>query len=204
VAGCEDDLLLRAREGDPDALTDLLRAHGAGVRRRIGAAINLRWRRHIDLDDLMQVTYLEAFLSIRRFVPGREGGFGAWLLQIARNNLLDAVRELRKAKRPDPEKQVELAGDDSYVGLMDRLASTSATPSRSAVRHEQVAAMQAAIAQLPETYRLVVERFDIEFRPAVDVARDIGRSPGAVYMIRARAHDRLREILSRAPASPAV
>ncbi|MBP7937722.1 MAG: sigma-70 family RNA polymerase sigma factor, partial [Phycisphaerae bacterium] len=55
---------------------------------------------------------------------------------------------------------------------------------------------------LPETYRRVVEQFDIEFRPPAEIARALGRSVGAVYMVRTRAHDRLREILTRAPASP--
>ncbi len=62
--------------------------------------------------------------------------------------------------------------------------------------------MKAAIAQLPETYRQVVEQLDIEFRPAAEIAQALGRSVGTVYMIRARAHDRLREILSGAPVSP--
>ncbi len=62
--------------------------------------------------------------------------------------------------------------------------------------------MKAAIGKLPETYRRVVEQFDIDFHPAAEIARALGRSVGAVYMIRARAHDRLRDILSRAPESP--
>ncbi len=201
MAEAETDLLSRARKGDDEALTALLQAHGPAVRRRVGADIDPRWRRHINLDDLMQVSYMEAFLSIRHFPPNKDGAFRAWLLRIARNNLCDAIRELRQAKSPDAQKRIELPGDESYVGLMETLTRSSATPSRSAIRHEEVAIIKAAIARLPETYRRVVEQFDIEFRPAAEIARALGRCVGTVYMIRARAHDRLRDILSRAPAS---
>jgi len=203
MAEAEIELLSRAREGDEEALTALLQAHGPPVRSRVGADIDPRWRRHIDLDDLMQVSYMEAFLSIRRSPPDREDTFRAWLLRIARNNLCDAIRELRQAKSPDARKRIEPPGDPSYVELIDTLTQSSATPSRSAIRHEEVSTMKAAIARLPETYRRVVEQFDIEFRPATEIARALGRSLGAVYMIRARAHDRLRDILSGVPASPA-
>ncbi len=198
----ENELVARARKGDDEALTALLHAHGPAVRRRVAADTDPRWQRYIDLDDLMQVSYMEAFLSIRRFPPHKEGAFRAWLLQIVRNNLSDAIRELRQAKIPDAQERVELPGDDSYVGLMEALTLSSATPSRSAMRHEDIAMIKSAIGRLPETYRRVVEQFDIEFRPAADIARALGRSVGAVYMIRARAHDRLRDILTPAPASP--
>ncbi|MBP7934260.1 MAG: sigma-70 family RNA polymerase sigma factor, partial [Phycisphaerae bacterium] len=180
----ESELVSRACEGDDEALMVLLRAHGPEVRRRVGADIDPRWQRQIELDDLMQVTYMEAFLSIRGFPPHEEGAFGAWLLRIARNNLCDAIRALREAKKPDARKRIELAGDESYVGLMETLTRSSATPSRSAIRHEEVAMMKSAIDKLPETYRRVVEQFDIEFRPPAEIARALGRSVGAVYMVR--------------------
>jgi RNA polymerase sigma-70 factor, ECF subfamily len=196
MAEAESQLLHEARKGNTEALTALLYAHGPAVRRQVGAALDPRWHRYIDLDDLMQVSYLEAFLSIRRFSSRSEDAFRAWLLRIARNNLCDALRELRQAKRPDTQKRLDLPeGDESYVGLLASLVS-SATPSRSAMRHEQIATMKAAIGDLPELYRQVVEQLDIESRPAAEVARVLGRSQGAVYMIRARAHERLREILS--------
>jgi DNA-directed RNA polymerase specialized sigma24 family protein len=37
--------------------------------------------------------------------------------------------------------------------------------------------------------------FDLEGRPVQQIASALQRSEGAVYMLRARAHDRLREIL---------
>jgi DNA-directed RNA polymerase specialized sigma24 family protein len=40
--------------------------------------------------------------------------------------------------------------------------------------------------------------YDLEGRPVQEVAQALGRSPGAVYMLRARAHRRLSEIMGTA------
>lgn len=57
-----DDTVSRAVGGDADALTTLLKTHGPGVRRRL--SIDPVWRTSFDLDDVLQVTYTEAFLHI--------------------------------------------------------------------------------------------------------------------------------------------
>ena len=40
--------------------------------------------------------------------------------------------------------------------------------------------------------------YDLECQPPQQVAEALGRSVGAVHMLRARAHDRLRELLGSA------
>lgn len=193
----EGELLSRAREGDKDALGQLLRIHGHSVRQQVAASIEKHWRPRIDLDDLMQISYMEAFLSIRRFTSESDGAFHVWLLRIARNNLFDAMREFQHTQIHNRRRPATPAGDGSYVLLMETLSSSD-SPSRTAARHEQIAMMKSALATLPETYRRVIELFDLEAHPAGEVAGVIGRSEGAVYMIRARAHDRLRSLLSAA------
>ena len=41
----------------------------------------------------------------------------------------------------------------------------------------------------------MIRLYDLEGRPIAEVAAEMGRSSGAVHMLRARAHDRLRELL---------
>src|SRR5262245_41546544 len=48
--------------GDRDALTRLLKKFGPQVRARL--SISSSWQSVLDLDDVMQVTYMEAFLRI--------------------------------------------------------------------------------------------------------------------------------------------
>ena len=49
--------------------------------------------------------------------------------------------------------------------------------------------------RLPLDHRQVVRVYDLEGRSAAEVAGTMGRSQGAVHMLRARAYDRLRELL---------
>lgn len=154
------------------------------------------WQSALDPDDVMQVTYLEAFLRIERFQPRHEGSFLAWLTLIAENNLRDAIKELERQKRPNPRHRVQAGGqDDSYVALVELLGATMTTPSIVAARSELQSALDQALNTLPADYAKVVRLYDLEGRDAKEVAQLMGKSPGAVYMLLARAHDRLRDAL---------
>lgn len=195
-----DQLLSAAKAGDRAALIDLLEALGPQVRGRLLPKINGHVRTALDVDDLMQVTYIEAITRLDRFQDGGASGFLAWLTRLAENNLIDAVRALEAAKRPNPHKRVGInpRGDESVVGLVEVLGLTSATPSRAAAMGEGVRALQAALMTLPPDYERVIRMYDLECRPIEEIVRELGRSEGAIYMLRARAHDRLRELMGSA------
>jgi RNA polymerase sigma-70 factor (ECF subfamily) len=193
----EEQLLRAAVGGDVDALSTLLARHGPDVERSL--RINPVWRAALETADVMQVTYLEAFLRIATFDPARGTPFGAWLRRIAENNLRDAIRGLERQKQPQPRDRVYPArSEDSLIGLYNLLGADSSTPSREVRRDEAVRRLEAAIAGLPERYRQVIRLYDLEERSIEEVANRTGRSPGAVHMMRARAHDRLREQLGAA------
>lgn len=190
----ESNLAARAIAGDADALTQLLHEHGPGIRALIAGSIASKWQTVLDADDVMQVTYLEAFLSIDGFVHQGQGSFTGWLKRIANNNLRDAVRELERQKRPQPENRIHPnSDDDSATSFMAELGYTTTTASQHATRDEIRSAIETAILGLPEDYSQVVRLYDIEGQPASHVATALNRSVGAIYMLRARAHDRLRE-----------
>lgn len=186
-------LLARAKQGDQGALVSLLEAIGPEVRRRIEARITRALRSSIDADDVMQVTYLEAVTRIDRFEFGGVREFVAWLSRMAENNLIDAIRELEAAKRPSPKNRVSPGWDQSAVNLVEILGGTSSTPSRNVAAAEAVRFMKWALERLPPDYEKVIQMYDLDGHSVEEVAEAMGRSPGAVYMLRARAHDRLRE-----------
>ena len=74
------------------------------------------------------------------------------------------------------------------------------TPSRIASRKERQAILDECLNRLPPDYQLVLRHYDLEGRPVSEVAGALERSPGAVFMLRARAHDRLRELLPEVSA----
>lgn len=190
----EDELLQKAITGDTTALCELLERYGPEVRCKLRIAP--AWRPMVSAEDVMQVTYLEAFLQIGRFAPGGKGALSAWLRRIAENNLRDAVKALERDKRPPVRKRVEVrCGEDSFVDLFETLGGTTTTPSRLASREEIKDALETAIQQLPEDYQTVIRLYDLGDLSAAEVACSIHRTKGAVYMLRARAHDRLRDIM---------
>jgi len=194
VEAADDALLEQAVAGESEALAELLRRFGPLVRREL--QIDPRWQSVVDADDVMQVTYLEAFLRIRRFEPDGMAAFLAWLRRIAENNLRDAARALERAKRPPPDRRVHMPSrEESLVGLVAQLGVTSTTPSRQVGLEETARALDAALDGLPEDYARAVRLYDPEGRSAEEVAELLGRSTGAMHMLRARAHDRLRDLL---------
>jgi len=194
----DDELLTAALAGERDALVELLERVGPRVRARIAGKITGYLQSVLDEDDVMQVTYLEVVTRLDRFNGGGAAGFTSWVSRLAENNLIDAVRMLEADKRPDPRKRVERspsADSDSGIALVELVGVTVTSPSQLAAREDIAAALNRVLSRLPSDYERVVRLYDLEQRPIEAVCQELGRTSGAVYMLRARAHERLRELL---------
>lgn len=197
MADAGPSLIHKAVAGDTEALAALLREHGPMVENAL--VIDKIWQNVLEPADVMQVTYLEAFLRIRSFDPNGSAAFPTWLRHVAENNLRDAIRGLSRQKQPPPQNRITAANhEDSMVGLYDVLSDGTSTPSRQIGRREVCSLLEGAIANLPDDYARVIRLYDIDGRPIAEVAQSLGRSPGAVHMLRARAHDQLRVALGTA------
>jgi RNA polymerase sigma-70 factor (ECF subfamily) len=188
--------LSRAVAGDRDALGALLERYGPAVEQKLH--IGARWHGLIEGGDVMQVSYIEAFLRIASFDLERADAFPAWLRRIAENNLRDAIRALEHPNDA-PQRIRVTVQEESYVALLDLLTSSQSTPSAQVRDQEACDLLHAALDRLPDDYAQAVRLYDLEGRLIAEVAQTLGRSAGAVHMLRLRAHDRLRELLG--PAS---
>lgn len=190
----ESLLTERATSGDTAALTELLQRHAPRLRAEI--SIDARWRSVLEPDDVLQVTFIEAFLKIDRFVPAGPNALWAWLRRIAENNVRDAIKGLERQKRPPPAVQLAAPdGGDSGAVLLEQLGVTTTTPSRVAAGNEWKAALGAALDALPADYAGVIRAYDLEGHSIARTAEIMRRTPGAVHMLRTRAHARLTELL---------
>lgn len=199
MADTDSRMMDRAAEGDKEALARLLEHHGPEVRQKVVGHIPQRWQALLSADDVMQETYIDAFLDVGQFEPRGDGSFVAWLLTLARRNLLDAVRMLDAEKRGGGRKQIaNTPGESSLLSAVEQLTGVVGTPSQHAARREAGVRLQAAIEQLPENYRTVVSLYDLEGRSVEDVAAVLERSPGAVFMLRARALRQIAGLLGAA------
>lgn len=196
TTAAQDRLLDQAQAGDLDALVQLLEELGGGVRAIIEPKIGRKHRSVLSPDDVMQVTYMEAISRMPSFTGGGARGFLAWLIRIAENNLIDAVRGLEAAKRPNPSKRVDHRNqDDSMIAMVEAIGITVSTPSLAVAKVEVVTFIHEAVAKLPGDYARVITMYDLQGRAIEEVVQELGRSKGAVYMLRARAHEHLREVL---------
>jgi RNA polymerase sigma-70 factor (ECF subfamily) len=193
-----DNLLSRAVQGDQDALVTLLNRHGPAVRPDLIGRIPRHHQAVLSEDDIMQQTYADAATHIREFVGDSEVPFLAWLKTIARRNLRDALKALDTEKRGGNHHQaVARTWDESAVALCELLRSPGTSPTAGTARNDRIAALRRAILQLPEAYARVIQLYDLENRSVEEVAAAVQRSTGAVFMLRARAHERLHEMMGR-------
>jgi len=199
VAVSDGELLVRAHDGDHAAVVQLLERHGPAVRAALAGEIPGKFVSLVSIDDVLQQSYLDAFLDLGKFHARDVDAFRAWLIKLARRNLVDAIRMLRAEKRGGGRIRIEAgAGGDSFVSLFEFLGGISRTPSREAAVTESRQAIHDALQRLPATYQAVIRLYDLEGCSIEEVARRLARSPGAVYMLRARAHDRLAEVMGSA------
>ncbi len=195
MAPVADELVTKAAAGSEEALSELLTRYGPTVRERLH--IDPIWRSTVDAADIMQVTYLEAFLDRDQLKARTIQAFVSWLTRIAQNNLRDCLRELERQKRLDPRLQVVpgLPSDSTTQTSFSVPVTTTQTPSRTAAQRESDQALQSALTQLPSMYAEVIRRHDLAGVAMPDVAAALGRSTGAAYLMRLRALGRLRNLL---------
>ncbi|HMN95946.1 MAG TPA: sigma-70 family RNA polymerase sigma factor [Phycisphaerales bacterium] len=184
----EAALISRAVSGDEEALSALLERHGPVVRGRITKDLPRRWQSVLSVDDVLQQAYTDAFLAIGRFVPQSDGAFLAWLSKLARNAMLDTIDMLQAAKRGGDRRQLQADPERSLTTLLDCVRAISATPSRAVASREALVQLRGAIQRLAPDHRTIVELYDLQERTIEEVAEKLGRSVGACYMLRARAH----------------
>lgn len=193
------DILKRACSGDSTALTELLQSHTPLLCAELKSRIPDRLRALLAVDDVLQETYTDVFLSIGSFVSRGDGAFGAWLRKLAQNNVLEAIRALDAEKRGGGKRPASFGvGSDAHTDLISTLlpAATQTTPSQNVSRKETRSTLEAALANLPMHYRLAVQRYDLDGRTIDETAAELNCSPGGVHLIRHRAFKQLRKLLA--------
>lgn len=189
----DDGLLIEAKRGDRAALGELLLRHGPAIRATL--QINPKWQSVLEVNDVMQVTYFEAFEQIDRFT-GNAKSFRRWLRRIANNNLRDAIQAMERAKRPHPDRRIErTASDDAPDILYGVFQDPDGTPSRHAAAKEIRGLLESEIDRLPPDYRTVIREHFLEGHSIAEIAEHMGRTSGAVHLLRIRAVKRLNKLM---------
>jgi RNA polymerase sigma-70 factor (ECF subfamily) len=190
-------LIEGARNQAPGALDRLLESYRNYLRLLARTGIDASLRGKVDPSDLVQDTLLKAHQHFDQFRGGTEAELVAWLRRILSRNLADLVRRFKAAgaRMIHREQSLdELVGATSRV-MLNLFAPNGQSPSQSAQRRELSIILADAMAELAPDYREVVVLRTMEGREWDEVASAMGRSPGAVRLLWARALKKLRPLI---------
>jgi RNA polymerase sigma-70 factor (ECF subfamily) len=186
----EETLLDQARDGDKQALAQLVEKHLQPIYR-----VALRMCGNVnDAEETLQETFLSAIKALPKF-EGRSR-FSTWLYRIASNACF--MKRRHEAAEPEllPIEIEEIAGDAEPFVAPRLLTDWSAQPLDVALDHEVHELLQEAIAELPPALRIVFIWRDLEGLSTAETAEILGISETAVKVRLHRARLQLRERLS--------
>jgi RNA polymerase sigma-70 factor (ECF subfamily) len=140
----DEELVARATAGDQDAFAQLV----TRWERPIYALAYRTLRREEEARDVVQDAFLRAYRGLKGFKG--EAKFSSWLYRITLNLCRDWMRKERRA----PVAQVPEGTDP--LELADKMAAPTESVEDLVARREMSAAVQLAMAELPEEQRTAI------------------------------------------------
>jgi RNA polymerase sigma-70 factor (ECF subfamily) len=185
---------------DDPALARLVAARDAGAVRLVTQRNNQRlfraaWsilRNRAEAEDAVQSAYLRAFAAIEGF-EGRSS-LSTWLTRIAINEALGRARAAKRRRAHLDGSSVAVLND--YREKLMQGSTGGGSPEQSQARAELRGLMEAAIARLPDPFRLVFVLREIEDLSVEEVAETLGLLPATVKTRHLRARRRLQQDLA--------
>lgn len=193
------ELLSQARQGNTDAIDNLLERHRNSLRRMVSLRLDQKIMRRVDVSDVVQDVLVEANRRLSTYLENPVLNFQLWLRQIAKDRIIDAHRRHRtSAKRSiDREQPMVAPGgqDHSTIELAARLCDPALTPAAMATQKEIAAQVEKAVYQLKGNDREMILMRHYEQMSNLETAEALGLTEPAASMRYLRALRRLRTIL---------
>jgi RNA polymerase sigma-70 factor (ECF subfamily) len=184
MTGTEEVGLIREiLGGRRDLFGDLIAPHLMPLLRMIRATMG---GRHPDVDDIVQQTALKALTRLEQFRC--EASFRTWLIRIGLNEARDWRRKCASSRLMAidlPRLTQFPVFDESHSPLVEYQ------------RSEASIRLRAALARLPEKYRVVIYLRDFEDLNVAQVAQRLGLTIPAVKTRHLRARQKLAKFLGR-------
>jgi RNA polymerase sigma-70 factor (ECF subfamily) len=155
-----------------------------------------RLRSKLDPSDVVQQVLLKAHRARDQLRGQTEAERAAWLRRILATTLVDAARQLGGKRDVGREQSLEASLQQSSARLEALLGSASSSPSGQAMRHEEMAQLAQALAQLPEDQRSAIELHHLHGQSVREVATTLGRSERSVAGLLRRGLEKLRQLLN--------
>ncbi|HJO26400.1 MAG TPA: sigma-70 family RNA polymerase sigma factor [Planctomycetota bacterium] len=180
-------LMLAYQEGDETAFDELVQRYSG----QVFALLTRFLGRRSDREDFVQEVFLRVVRARERYTATAR--FSTWLYRIVFNL---SVNETQRRAGKDQVAMSTLAKDHEDSGGLDFEDENAESPSENLERLDVVAAVQAAIAALPESQRMALVLAKYEELPYEEIGRVIGSSEKAVKSMVHRARENLRASLA--------
>jgi RNA polymerase sigma-70 factor (ECF subfamily) len=194
ITADEQDIIwmMRVRGGDRAAFSDLVECHQQRV---VGTIARMLSGDAAEAEDLGQQVFLRVWKSAPRYEPAAK--FTTWLYTITRNLVFNELR--RRKHRPVSSWHADPAhGESGGIGAEERFEDLqAASPDATLLEAELQQAIDAAIAQLPETQRLAIILRRYEELSYEEIAHVLKLTVPAVKSLLFRARGLLRERLAK-------
>lgn len=180
--GAADDVIARARAGDPDAFRELVERHSRAVYR---VAYRITGRAE-DAEDVVQETFLRAYRQLDRFESRSQ--VGTWLHRIAANCAVDLLRgRPRREMNEEAETLDRLRGADTDSALP--------SPERALFGRQIAERVRDALDTLTEMERAAFTLRHFEGLSIEDISRTLGLRASATKHSIFRAVKKMRHEL---------
>jgi RNA polymerase sigma-70 factor (ECF subfamily) len=179
-----DRLVAEAQAGNAEAFGAIFDAYAGPIYRFIASRVN----RPSDAEDLTQLVFVKALEALPRY-EARGIPFGGWLFRLARNAVIDQIRTRKDhlSLLAAETRETEEAGPEARAALRDDL--------------DRVAA---ALQDLTEDQREVIELRFFAGLSVLEAAAVMGRQEGTIRGLQFRAIAALRRSLGIEVAAPAA
>jgi len=174
-------LLQQARNGDGEAIRQLLTRTQARLQRVVDTRLGARLRASLRRSDVMQNSYLAMIDALPRFPGTTEDDFVQWVARIIENDIHRQHRWFRAKKRAAPSRTSQ------RNLLLEVLMPPTPTPSQEFASREEQAQLLAAMKRLEPDHAKVLELTAFENLSHREVAERMGRTEGACRMLLMRA-----------------
>ena len=198
--GLTETLLASARDGDADAVNQLLQRHRGAVKRLVEMRLDRKVQRRVDVSDVVQDVMIEASGRLEKYLDDPAMAFHLWLRQIAWDRIIDTYRRHRVSAKRNMDREQPMSApagpDQSSMMLAVHLCDPELTPAAKATQREIAMQVEDAIEQLPDADREVILMRHYEHLSNQEIAEALNLNDAAASMRYLRAVRRLRELLT--------
>ena len=171
-------LVERAKSGDRRAFESIVERFHDRLQSAVRGQLSVHRRAAVEVDDVVQETFVQAFGAIDRFTWRGEDSLYPWLYGIARKVTL------KFSEKADKIRNLEIP---------ERVAADDVAPSRAARRDERFDRLEHCLEKLKPGYREALRFARLEGLTIKEIAQRTNRTENSVKHLIARAIRQLRE-----------